>query len=327
VGTATTSNPWAGLDALATPAAASAPAGVVAQPVPPSRETRQNDETRARETTRDEDAEDPRRGARPSRGTAPARGGVPAVVVYGLAVYALIMTGLAVYGLVFKSPELPPEHPLSTIPDNFGEFPPVDGKKTSAARFPLDGELPADQKAGLGGTIVIGQLVVEPVRIEKRMLTLVRQGTDERVEVPLKAADALVMQLRVSNTSTKTAIFPLDPAFLRVGVGTDTPATRLVVGKETFAGGPINWPFKGLVTREYERAQEDETRPLGPGESRDYYVCSKADPQIARAVKFAKEPALWRVQVRRGLIEFKGRDVPVTAIIGVEFRASDVAGL
>ena len=33
---------------------------------------------------------------------------------------------------------------------------------------------------------------------------------------------------------------------------------------------------------------------------------------------------LWRVQVRRGRIDFDGKDVPVTAIIGVEFRAADV---
>jgi hypothetical protein len=275
---------------------------------------------RPRETTPEEEPE-PRRGPRLTRV------GVPAGVVYGLALYALVMTGLAVYGLVFKTPALPPDHPLSTIPDNFGEFPPADRKKTSAARFPLDGELPADQKAGLGGKIVIGQLVIEPVRIEKRALTLVRESAEERVEVPLRDGDALVLQLRVSNTSTEAAIFPLDPAFLRQGVGTDTPATRIVVGKETFAGGPINWPFRQRVTREYEQAQEDETRALGPGESRDYFVCSKADQQLVRAVKFAKGPVIWRVQVRRGVVEFRGKDVPVTAIVGVEFGASDVAGL
>jgi hypothetical protein len=43
-------------------------------------------------------------------------------------------------------------------------------------------------------------------------------------------------------------------------------------------------------------------------------------------VKESSDTLLWRVQVRRGLIEFKGKDVPVTAIIGVEFKSSDVKG-
>ena len=76
--------------------------------------------------------------------------GVPKAVVYGLAGYAVLMTALAVYGLFFKVGSLPPEHPLSTIPDTFGEHAPASRKKVSQYHFKTDGELPANLRAELG---------------------------------------------------------------------------------------------------------------------------------------------------------------------------------
>ena len=47
-----------------------------------------------------------------------------------LAAYSLVVTALAVYGLFFKPTEkLDPGHPLSTIPDNFGEFDPASRRR------------------------------------------------------------------------------------------------------------------------------------------------------------------------------------------------------
>jgi hypothetical protein len=311
-------NPWAGLDAMAAPSAPApapvTPVPVVVQPAPVPRTPEP-----------EEPEEEPRESARPLRGrAAPVSRGVPKGVVYALAVYALVMTGLAVYGLIFKTATLPADHPLSTIPDNFGEFPPAERKKASATRFPVDGALPASQKAAIGGKIEVGQLEIVPVQIEKRKLTIVREGEKRPVEVP--AGEGLVLRLRVKNTSSDLPIYPLDPAFQRRETADDTPASRLVVGKETFVGGPITWPFV-RTTREYEKEQEAETRPLLPGETREYVVCSPANPRIFEAVKYAKESSLWRVQVRRGLIDFHGKNVPVTAIIGVEFQRADVPGL
>jgi hypothetical protein len=235
------------------------------------------------------------------------------------------MTGLAVYGLAFKSAELPPDHPLSTIPDDFGEFPPADRKKVTASRAPVDGPLPEVQKATLGGKIVIGQLLIEPLGVERRKLTLIRESSEEKQRVPLDFG--LVLRLKVTNASPDLPIYPLDPAFDRRPLGRDTPATRIVVDADTFPGGPIRWPFGTRVTREYEESQVAENQPLAPGETREYFVCSADDPRLVNALRHARLPILWRVQVRRGLIEYNGRDVPVTAIIGVVFDKGDVAGL
>ena len=38
------------------------------------------------------------------------------------------------------------------------------------------------------------------------------------------------------------------------------------------------------------------------------------------AVKKAKAPAVWRTQVRRGLIPYQDTEIPVSAVVGVSFE-------
>ena len=75
------------------------------------------------------------------------------LLLYVLVPYAAVMTLLALYGLLFRSGDKPdPGHPLSTIPDNFGEFDPAARKKVSQLKLDFDAPLPSDQVAGLGQT-------------------------------------------------------------------------------------------------------------------------------------------------------------------------------
>jgi hypothetical protein len=284
----------------------------------PSRKKREADRERGRDKKRSN--------------AAPAAGGVFLYLFIAAAGYGLLMTALAIYGLFFSGGErVDPGHPLSTIPDNFGEFDPVSRKKVGM-KFPADGELPASQVAELGGKIEIGQLAIEPVKVESRPLKIVteglRSGADGHPETRQEVRGrAMVLQLRITNTSNEFSIYPLDPAFDRKARGDDQkPATRLVVGKQTFFGGAIEWPLgdKERVKRRYEEQQEKDWQPLKPGETRDYVVVSDTDPKITRAVRETSGMILWRVQVRRGLITFKQKDVPVTAVIGVEFKSSDL---
>ncbi len=236
------------------------------------------------------------------------------------------MTGLAVYGLFFKSSEqLDPGHPLSTIPDSFGEFDPVSRKKVQSYNFPVDGELPAAQRTSLGGKVAIGQLEVQPVRIENRRLEIVTETVSDRSPQTIPTNPALVLTLSIKNTG-ELPIFPMDPAFTRRDIsGAPKPITRLVVGKDSFAGGFIEWPLDPTKYRKkLEVRQAKDSIPLKPGETREYIVFTDAKMEIINAVEHATEPVQWRVQVRRGLVPFKGKEVPVTAIIGVDFQASDV---
>ena len=79
-----------------------------------------------------------RRTARGSRERDAAEtGGKFKTLALVLAAYSLVVTALAVYGLFFKPTEkLDPGHPLSTIPDNFGEFDPATRKKVSQSKVP-----------------------------------------------------------------------------------------------------------------------------------------------------------------------------------------------
>jgi hypothetical protein len=265
------------------------------------------------------------RGAR-SRTTPTPSTGIPKAAFFAVVGYAVLVTLAAIYGLFIKSGEkLDPGHPLSTIPDNFGEFDPVSRKKVSQLnQLKLDGELPANLKASLGGKIEVGQLEIEPVKVEIRPLKVFIEGKGEKREENRR--DTLVMQMRIKNTSSDLSIFPMDPAFTRKARPDDKePLTRLVIGKQkTFYGGGIEWPVAANVKRKYEEQQEKDNTPLKPGESREYVVFTDSDPQIVRTVRESNDPILWRVHLRRGLIELKGKDIPVTAIIGVEFKAADV---
>jgi hypothetical protein len=271
---------------------------------------------------------------RPARAADGGRRGVPAAVVYVLGAYALAATGLAAYGLFFKPPEVPPGHPLSTVPDTYGEFDPATRKgdkgKAGANRFKGDGDLPAELRAGIGGKVGVGQVEVEPLEVRRRVLHLFAEGKGDAPPGKLGPlpGTALVLRLRVKNTSDDLSFCPLDPAFNRrtVNPDADRPLTRLVVGGDTFFGGPVSWPFRD-GRRQFEEEQEGDAAPLGPGESREYMVCSPAEPKLLAAVRAATGPVVWRVQVRRGLIPFRDREVPVTAVVGVEFRKEDVAGL
>jgi hypothetical protein len=249
------------------------------------------------------------------------------LLLYVLIPYAAIMTLLAIYGLFFrKADTLDPGHPLSTIPDNFGEFDPAARKKVSQLKLDFDAPLPAVQQAGLGERIQIGQLEIEPVTVEKRPLNIIKEGGGDRQRRTTRF-NSLVLRLRVTNTSADVPIFPLDPAYTRAAKMDDRPAMRLAIGRQMLYGGAISWPFGDGVKREYEEAQSLDDQPLKPGETREYVVFTNEDAGLAQVVTKATEPLLWRVQVRRGVIEFRGKEVPVSAIIGIEFKPSDVRNL
>jgi hypothetical protein len=70
--------------------------------------------------------------------------------------------------------------------------------------------------------------------------------------------------------------------------------------------------------------QENERTPLRPGESRKTVFVTRPSDEVFEVVQKAGSPAVWRVHVRRGLVAFRGHEVPVSAVIGVTFTAADV---
>jgi len=231
------------------------------------------------------------------------------------------MTLLAIYGLFLKSGDPPAGHPFENIPDTFGENDPASRKKVSLYRFKTDGPLPANLRAELGGKIDVGQLEITPVRVEKRLLEMFKEDKSGKKQLGQSPNKALVLRLKIKNNSD-LAFCPVDPAFNRKNA---QPLTRIVVPgvAEQFTQGLAEWPFTS--GRQYEKEQENDSKPLAPGETREYCIyTATSDAKVVNAVQKAKEPVLWRVQLRRGVTEYNGKSVPVTALIGVEFRGSDV---
>lgn len=228
------------------------------------------------------------------------------------------------YGFAFRyGAKVDPGHPLSTIPDNFGEFEPAARKKVSALKLPADADLPGPMRAALGEKLAVGQLEIVPRKVEKRRLAIVTdRGTGDGK--PEFVRPALVLTVWIKNTSPDLHIFPMDPAFTRRASTADQPLTRLVVGKQAFAGGYVAWPFPDRIKRRIEVQQANDYVPLRPGEDREYVVYTDDRPEILRAADAATEPMQWRVQVRSGLFDLAGTEVPVTSVIGVDFRAADI---
>ncbi|MBM3981159.1 MAG: hypothetical protein FJ304_12895 [Planctomycetes bacterium] len=321
-----TGNPFASFDAPATSAPAPTPARDARDEGDADDDRpRKKKKKRDRDDDRDDEPEEQEKPSRIKRAAA-APAGKSNVLLFVVIGWAVIATGLAVYGLFIKSGDsLPKEHPLSTVPDNFGEFPPGTRGKVSQYKFKVDGELPAEQRAALGGKIEVGGLEIEPLDVKRRRLVLVTEYASAPAgELPTPSS-ALVLRLRIKNVSEQS-LFPMDPAFTRkANPGTkDEPITRLVVSKDkVFAGGAINWPYVSIKKR-YEQQQKNDFEPLAPGEVREYVVFTDARPDIVRDAQNAKDALQWRVQVRRAPVLFRGKEAPVTAIIGVDFKASEI---
>jgi hypothetical protein len=241
-----------------------------------------------------------------------------------LALYAAFATCVALYGLFFREPPLPPAHPLAILPDTFGEYDPASRKKV-ALRLPLTGPLPEELIVPLGGALTVGQLRVEPLRVEERPLRLIAESAQEKREEV--TPPALVLHLKLTNTSGDWVFHPVDPALVRKASQLEQEdrfnGTRLHVGSAVFIGGPLEWPFRRGVRR-YEAAQQDHNRPLQPGETRTFVICSAADPALRRALRNAPADLLWHVHLRTGIFVWKKREIPITSVLGVRFPAAAI---
>ena len=209
--------------------------------------------------------------------------------------------------------------PTWAVPDLFGEYDKAQRKKVSASFLPPPlGPVPPQLLTKLNKPLRVGDLEVEPLGVKLGKPTILNRGEGK---VPTVKSEVLELELRVTNKSKDTEFYPNDPAFQRfsnANRGTK-PFNSVNVGARTEFGGLLAWPAQGQL---YYAGQEDDNKPLGPGESRTTIVTSASSAPYTWLNGGAK--GLWRVQLRRGLVEAKGRDVSVSTVIGVEFSADDV---
>ena len=277
------------------------------------------------------------RSRRQQRGLGPdARRGVSGLT-WVLLVWALLATGGAIYLLASRT-STGVEHPFLSMPDFFGEFDKADRKKPSSAIKlpPLETAVPAQLRIPLGTRRLVGDhLEVEPVAIERRTVAIYQKLAGAEPQKGRDMQPVYVLRFKVKNTSSDVYFCPNDPAFNRRAANDSSPYNALIVGRTRFYGGPFPWPSRTKFEREYIEGQDQDHLPLAPGQERETVVCTFPGDykEIGAQLKTVTEgPFLWRVQLRRGLVRCEDgggaeRDVSVTAVIGVEFKPSDVRDL
>jgi hypothetical protein len=278
---------------------------------------------------RDETAEQPVETDRRPRGSAAASGKQNWVLAL-LVPYALFMTVMAIFYYV-KYSRAVQDHPLEQIPDLMGEFQKdvkKDGKPVVRAIKlpPADQPLPDKLVTSLGRPITVGSIEVTPLSVEYRpWAAFTKDKTRAEVKkVPVKTT--LVMHVRLRNVSPDLTFYPTDPYFDRNPKHpNDKPYTLVDVGGKMFFGGVIEFvTVAGTTERTWLQGQENDNKPLGPGESRETVFVTRPRDGVFDAVQQSKGQAVWRIQVRRGLVPYEGHEIPASAVVGVAFTAADV---
>jgi hypothetical protein len=228
-------------------------------------------------------------------------------------------------------------HPLEMVPDIEGDRPtkkkdPGSGQSILFPKPSMD--LPDNLKLALGQTLRLGELEVEPLRVERGRIQIVEAGKNP--ETP--EGEALKLYLRVKNISADLPYYPLDDYFTRYWRADGKrkldelrtarePYTQLVIGGQHFYGGATLWNPRGSDKPSEQVVGQKYDTLLRPGEQLETFVCTDPeDKDIDKALDKNKQgqKLLWKVQVRRGSVEVKGGRKPVTAVIGVEFTADQI---
>lgn len=247
--------------------------------------------------------------------------------------YAVLMTVVAITYFK-KSRDQDSLHPLELIPDLIGEYR-NSAKKSGSRSLYLPPAAPDPNRpfpphltTALGKPIVLGDLEVTPLKIEQRPLVAYRLKKDSSdPEKIVFGKDSLVLHLKLRNISKDVEFQPTDPFFdRRPRDGSDKPYTLIEVRGKAYFGGVIEYVTEtGHIVREWLEGQEDDTQPLKPGDERRTVVATHPKEPVIEALGSHEGKALWRVHLRRGLYNFKGNDLSMTGVVGVEFTADDVS--
>jgi hypothetical protein len=212
---------------------------------------------------------------------------------------------------------------------DLGDNPPAKrGTSSVIDIIPPETNLPSKLQVALGQRIRIGDLEVMPEKVEQRRIVYCSEN--QHVQSQASQNDALVLTLQLRNASDDVFFTPTDPFFDRQwkeDSGATKPYTFLEMGSQRFFGGPIkrSQRGKGALPREFIQGQENDNQVLKPAEERTTVLST--DPgnrQILKTLGAYKGQLVWRVQLRRGLVEVGNREVSTTAVIGVVFQEQDI---
>lgn len=246
--------------------------------------------------------------------------------LYFVVGYAILMSILALWGWLRTSDR---GHPLSNIPDFFGEYRKSQRDKVSILNVNFE-TVPPELRVPICGKLLVGDLLIEPLAVleDKPIRVITYAGDGQHDSRQPGKQRCLTLKIRLHNLSKDVSFHPVDPAYNRKEYpSTPMPLTGLIVGTKRFAGGPIPWPFSHNVKRTYFVGQENDSEPLLPGKFRDTIVVSAEGSDVVSAVLASNTPLLWQIHFRRGLTTFAGEDVSVGTLVGIAFEPKDVKRL
>jgi hypothetical protein len=213
--------------------------------------------------------------------------------------YCVISTGVIVW--LYLQQKRNDTHPLEWLLD---QQPEDGGPKQIKHDLPLLDR----QKTPLGQPIQVGTATeVTPLQVDL---------------VP--GAEVLVLTFRVKNLTADQRFNPVPRSFLR-----RQGYTFLQFGNDKWFGGILS----------YRRSRGFWADPRGrlpgaaafdgvldPGETMTATLSQTPAKEALRRLLDFRGPLLWRLEVRRGLVEVAGRQVSATAVVGVEFDVAPLLG-
>ncbi len=256
--------------------------------------------------------------------------------------YSVLATGLIFYlWNRMEAVRSSVANPLESMPDIHGDAPGAK-KKTVATWKPASSqalaELPYGHTIHLGEKVIVGNLEVTPVRVERGKVAI-KVASFNAEPAPY---DSLILRLQLRNLSDEYSFAPMDNAFDRKwnGIPVDKvpplnykPFTVLVAGKDTYFGGTAKWvPLKRPASlkdfyRMWMEGRGDLPAYLDPGQTVESFTATDGDNEqlVDKVLKYPGE-LLWRVHLRQGPVKVPHRTelIPSTTVIGVRFKAGDV---
>lgn len=143
--------------------------------------------------------------------------------------------------------------------------------------------------AKLGEPLRVGSLEITPIEVRRENVSLQRANTFNNTDRRDGGKKALVLRLKLRNTSADSVFAPLDQAYLRER-GKEVVDTFV----ETAKGEKV-YPYPLAVDSEWSIVGQDFTE-LRPSESRTVAIVSAPD-----APPDSDGPFTWRVRLRTGI--------------------------
>jgi hypothetical protein len=203
-----------------------------------------------------------------------------------LASYASAVT-LALAWFVIKDRDREKPKLVETPKTTQGSQPPTNGdlSRKVQAPEPVEGEY----LATLGRPIRVGSLEITPIDVKRRDVRLQRANVLSQPEQRDGGKKALVLRLKLQNTSEDTVFAPLDPAYLR------EHGEKLVDTFVNTANDGRIYPYHLAIESEWSIVGQDFAE-LRPGESKIVAIVTRPDAPPDEAGPFT-----WRVRLRTGI--------------------------